>query len=201
MGCGPGDGKPIPLAHGACDVPLFIGESASPNPLAPQFIPRHPHLAAQGRNGMHADSYCTDAYPWSGPLGVNPQVRSASMSRLGGLVATVAVDREGRLVCVSGSLLEFKLLLLDPTTLQVLASHTLPQRASTAEFFRTGDWRVIVTDTSGGAYFHLDNQDRAIIANAEKVIQIFRAVKKKDKFDWLVDEEYNLEGAPRRMPT
>ena len=134
MGCGPGGGAPIPLAPGACDVPLFIGEPASPSPLPPQFIPRHPRLAPQGTNGMHADSHCTDAYPWSGPLGVNPQVRSASMSRAGGLVATVAVDQEGRLVCVSGSLFEFRLLLLDPATLQILASHTLPQRASTSAF-------------------------------------------------------------------
>jgi hypothetical protein len=143
---------------------------------------------------MHADSYCTDAYRWSGPLGINPQVRSASMSQIGGLVATVGVDREGRLVCVSGSLLEFKLLLLDPATLQVLASHTLPRRASTEEFLRTGDWRVIVTDTSGGAYFHLDHRGRAIVANADKVIQIFRAVKTNDTFEWRVDGEYDLKG-------
>jgi hypothetical protein len=117
------------------------------------------------------------------------------MSTIGGLVATVAVDREGRLVAVSGSLLEFKLLLLDPATLQVLASHALPLRASTWEFLRTGDWRVIVTDTSGGAYFHLDNQDRAVIANADKVIQIFRAVSTNGTFEWLVDREYDLKGA------
>ena len=41
---------------------------------------------------MHADSYCTGAYPWEGPLGVNPQVDSLSMGLIGGLVATVAVD-------------------------------------------------------------------------------------------------------------
>jgi len=194
-GCGPGGGQPIPLAPGACRVPLFIGEAAERHPLRPQFIPAHPYLFQQGKNGMHADSYCTDTYPWSGPLGLNPQVRSASMAALGGLVATVGVDGEGRLVCVSGSLLEFRLLLLDPETLQVLASHTLPQRASTREFWETGDWRVIMSDTSGGAYFHLDRQGRPIIANADKVIQVFRAARTDQGFEWRVEQEIDLKSA------
>ena len=190
MGCKPGG--EIPMAPGYCDVPLFIGETAEGNPLTPAAIPAHPHLAQQGKNGMHADTYCTGAYPWAGPLGINPQVTSFSMGLIGGLVATVAVDSLGRLICVSGGFLDFKLLLLDPETLGILASHSLPQRPSMAEFWETWDWKVIMSDTSGGAYFHLDNQDRPLIVNADKIIQIFSVLDNGGTFAWQVDREYDL---------
>lgn len=189
-GCSPGG--EIPMGSGVCDVPMFIGQTAQSNPLTPTPIPSHPYLAEQGKNGMHSDSYCTGTYPWSGPLGSNPQITSLSMGLLGGLVATVAVDTQGRLICVSGGLLGFKLLLLDPDTLQILASYPLPQRPGMSEFWRTWDWTVIMSDTSGGAYFHLDNQDRPIIANANKIIQVFRAVDNGGTFAWQVEEEVDL---------
>ncbi len=189
-GCFPGG--EIPMGSGACDVPMIIGQAAVSNPLTPKAVAVHPYLAEQGKNGMHSDSYCTGTYPWSGPLGSNPQVCSLSMGSIGGLVATVAVDTQGRLICVSGGFLGFKLLLLDPDTLQILASHPLPQRPSMEEFWRTWDWFVIMGDTSGGAYFHLDNQDRPIIANADKIIQIFRVVEIDGTFAWQVEEEFDL---------
>ena len=67
-------GGEIPMGSGVCDVPMFIGQAAQSNPLAPKPIPSHPYLAEQGKNGMHSDSYCTGTYPWSGLLGSNPQV-------------------------------------------------------------------------------------------------------------------------------
>jgi len=190
IGCAPGG--EIPLAPGYCSVPMFIGESFPGNPLPPVAIPAHPRLATQGKNGMHADSYCTGVYPWKGPLGVNPQVDSLSMGPIGGLVATVAVDSQGRLMCVSGGFLDFKLLLLNPDTFEILANHSLPQRASMAEFWRTLDWRMIMGDTSGGAYFHLDSQDRPLIVNADKTMQIFSVVENEGTFAWHVDWEYDL---------
>jgi hypothetical protein len=189
-GCEPGG--EIPMGPGQCDVPQFIGAPAGTEPLPAFAIPEHPGLAPQGTNGMHGDSYCTGTYPWAGPRGVHPQVRSLSMGPIGGMFATVAVDSLGRLVCVSGGFLDFKLLLVDPVSLEILASHSLPQRASMEEFLRTGDWNVIMGDTSGGAYFHLDDQDRPIIVNADKLLQIFSVQDSGGVLEWQVDREYDL---------
>lgn len=187
-----GQGKPIPMGPGANLVPKFIGAPATAKPLTPIRIPSHPFLAAQGQNGMHSDSYASGSYPWSGPLGNSPRVRSASLGILGGLVATVSIDSNGRLICVKGDFSGFELLLMDPVTLKVLARHSLPQRASMSEFWRTLDMNVIMSDTSGGAYFHLDNQDRPIIGNADNIIQIFRVDDSGASPQWQVVEQYDL---------
>ena len=191
-GCAPGNGADIPMGPGIETVPLFIGKQANSNPLMRQYIPQHPFLAPQARNGMHADSYCSDTYPGHGPLGNNPQVTSASLAWWGGEVATVAFDKKGRLICVSGNLFNFQLLLLDPDNLSVLASFNLPQRASMLKFWTTFDMRVIMNDTSGGAYFHLDKDDRPIIASADRIIKIFSLTESDNKPVWSIADSYDL---------
>ncbi|MFC1671196.1 hypothetical protein ACFL20_12465 [Spirochaetota bacterium] len=183
------------MGYGKCSQPLFVGKPALPKKLPPVNIPKHPFLAPQGKNGMHSDSYISGTYQWSGPLGNNPRVKSSSLSILGGLMATLAVDSKGRLIGVSGNLFDFKLLLLDPETLEILASHSLPQRESTRKFWRTLDMRVIMKDTSGGAYFHLDKNDRPIVVNSNRVIQIFKIEQTNAKFSWKVEKEYDLNTA------
>lgn len=180
------------MGSGANTVPRFIGEPADTSPLVEMSIPQHPYLAEQGKNGMHADSYISGTYPWTGPMGHSPRVRSLSMGLIGGLVATVSFDSLGRLMCVSGDFSGFKLLLIDPATLEILASHTLPRRASMNEFLLTFDMEVIMNDTSGGAYFHLDKDDRPIIANADKIIQVFSVDDTGVKPKWQIDVEYDL---------
>jgi outer membrane protein assembly factor BamB len=191
-GCAPGNGDEIPMGPGIGTVPFFIGKRAVLHPLAIRTLPQHPFLAPQSRNGMHADSYCTDTYPWSGPLGVNPQVKSGSLAWWGGEVATVVFDRKGRLICVSGNMLHFRLLLLDPDTLSVLASLNLPQRASTWKFWTTFDMRVIMDDTSGGAYFHLDKDDRPLIATADRIITLFNLAGPEERPEWRIEDSYDL---------
>jgi outer membrane protein assembly factor BamB len=198
LACGPGGGSPIPPGPGGDTVPAFIGRPAAMRPLAPHRVPAHPFLAPQGVNGMHADSYCTGVYSWPGPLGHNPGVVSASLARWGGEAATVVFDRRGRLICVSGNIFNFQLLLLDPRDLSVLASHRLPQRASMRKFWTSLDMRVIMNDTSGGAYFHLDNNDRPIVALADGTVRIFSLDESGEKPAWRVDVTHDL--APHLPP-
>jgi hypothetical protein len=191
-GNSPAYGLPIPQKRYVRALPAFIGTPATPEPLAEQHVPQHPYLANQSLTGMHADSYCTDTYPWPGPLGRNPLVRSRSLARWGGEAATVAFDRKGRLICVRGSFANFKLMLLDPGNLSVLASYRLPQRASMKKFWKTFDLRVIMTDTSGGGYFHLDKDDRPIIASADRIIKIFKLDESGRRPAWKIAESYDL---------
>ena len=141
---------------------------------------------------MHGNSYNTGTYDYCGPLGVNPVVKSRAMNVFGGLVATLMFDSQGRIMCISGNVVGFRLLLLDADTLEILAETRLPQRASTREFFKTLDFSNISEDTSGGAYCHLLKGDRPIIGNSDNVIQIFYIDESSGKPEWKVEAEYDI---------
>ncbi len=172
--------------------PAFYGESAVANDLGDIEGFSHPYLAEEGRNGMHSNSYNTGAYDYAGPLGINPVVNSKSMNLFGGLVATLMFDSQGRIMCISGNVLGFRLLLLDADTLDILCETRLPQRASTLEFFKTFDFNKISNDTSGGAYCHLLKGDRPIIGNSDNVIQIFYVDETSGKPEWKIEKEYDI---------
>lgn len=180
-------GSPLPRGD-IRDVAALIGEPAAANPLPVPFMPEHPFLAPQGRSGMHSDPHISQTYPWSGPLGHNPEVLSASFGLFGGECATVVIDSQGRLITVCTDFLNMRLLLLDPDTLGVLATHDLPLRASN----KTLNLEKIMNDTSGGAYFHLDDLDRPIIANAANHIQVFSLTGAADTLTWQVDIDIDL---------
>ncbi len=160
-------------------------------PLAAAFIPSNPNLAAQGRNGMHGDSYASGSYPYAGPSGTHPLVRSANMGGLfGGECATVVFDSKGLLYTFCSKLTEMALYALDPDSLKVLAKKVLPLRDSNKSL----NIKAIMGDTSGGAYFHLDHQDRPIIATADRKIQIFELKTVGTGLSWEVAEAHDLSG-------
>jgi hypothetical protein len=162
-----GNPAPIVWSWGSSLVPRFVGRPAVPHPIVAPPVPQHPFMAANGANNMHNDSYITDTHAVSGPLGMDPEVRSTARGLLGGECASVTFDRQGRIVTVCMSARKSELLLLDPRTLAELASWALPLRPSAGL-----DVRKIVNDTSGGAYFYLDEGDRAVIADAARHIQV-----------------------------
>lgn len=179
-----------PLISRKC--PEYYGAPAVSKPLGEVEVPQHPLLAAEGTNGMHGNSYNTGSYSYAGPLGINPVVKSRSMNVFGGLVATLMFDSKGRIMCISGNVVGFRLLLIDPDTLEILAETRLPQRASTIEFFKTLNFDLISSDTSGGAYCHLLSGDRPIIGNSENVVQIFYIDEADGTPEWKVEKEYDL---------
>lgn len=175
--------------------PAFYGEAATANPLDDSgniAVPQHPYLADEGTNGMHGNSYNTDTYDYMGPLGINPVVKSRSMNVFGGLVATLMFDSKGRIMCISGNVVGFRLLLLDADTLEILAETRLPQRASTIEAIKTFDFDKISSDTSGGAYCHLLKGDRPIIGNSDNVIQIYYIDESSGKPEWKIEKEWDI---------
>ena len=174
----------------AVRCPKFYGTPAAAKSLGAVEGFRHPLLADEGTNGMHGNSYNTGAYSYSGPLGVEPVVKSRSMNVFGGLVATLMFDSFGRIMCISGNVVGFRLLLMDADTLEILAETRLPQRASTREFFKTLDFSKISSDTSGGAYCHLLRGDRPLIANSDNVIQIYYVDESGEQPEWKVEKEW-----------
>ncbi|WP_206051092.1 hypothetical protein [Nocardioides speluncae] len=154
---------PIPPGPGVLLVPHFVGAAAEPRPVDSYDVPQHPHLSANGTSNMHNDPYATKAYAGPGPLGRDPEVRTASYGI--SECATVTFDRAGRLVALCGDPVGPELKVIDPDTLDQLASHRLPARQ-----FRPGSSPL--SDLCGGAYFYLDQADRAVVATTDRHIRV-----------------------------
>ncbi len=143
---------PIPNDPGNALLVPFTGAPAVAHPLPAQPTPQHPFMATNGGSNIHNDAYQTDAYARSGPMG---HAMTVTSTLLGQECASVTFDRHGRIVTVCPSVVGATVRLIDPTSLATLASYELPRRAPGTFSF---------TNFSGGGYFYLDNQDRAVVA-------------------------------------
>ncbi len=162
---------PEPIRGDATGAPAFIGSPAEPRPVTVS-IPPHPYMAAQGRNAMHADGYSSDVHPTGGPMGHNTRINSrvGITAAPGGQCATLTFDREHRLVALCAAMTGFRLHLLEPRTLRLLAEYKLPIRPSTYDALIHRDKSYIMEDSSG-AYFYLDEEDRVVLAAPDQTIR------------------------------
>ena len=149
---------PIPNdpANGPSLVPNFEGRAANPQPVDAPKIPRHPYMARNGYSQVHDDGYASDTYTWGGPLGRQPAVNSQFSG--GGICGiTIAFDQLGRPLtnCISPPDRQ-QLALMDPVTLETLATYDLPPR-----IIPPG---VNPFVAGGGAYFYVDNKDRVVVS-------------------------------------
>ena len=147
--------------NGPSLIPGFLGSPASADPVRAPAIPRHPFMAANGASNVHNDGYQSDTYTYPGPLGRDPEVNSQFFGTLGLCGVTIAFDRFGRLVttCVSGNSQELRI--MDPTTLETMASYSLPPRVVPPG----GN----PFTSAGGAYFYVDERDRAVISTTRSI--------------------------------
>src|SRR5437588_6111047 len=159
----PARADPVPQSPPKQQIPAFVGAPASPQPLsfadAPT-PPRHPFMAPNDRSNIHDDAYQTDAANGEGPLGRDTETLSTSQNAD---CASVTFDRQGRIETVCVGVQRPVLKLFDPRTLEQLASFDLPPR-------QPGSLPGIFTDFSGGGYFYLDDQDRAIVVTTTRHI-------------------------------
>jgi hypothetical protein len=155
--------QPIPEGPEAGSVPAYFGAPAKPKAVSAPSVPTHPFMAANGRSNIHDDAYMTDTYTGSGPLGKNVQRISTFQ---GSECASVTFDRAGRIVAVCVGIDHPRLVLLDPASLDLIAAFDLPPRLP-----GTGGGNPF-TDFSGGGYFYLDSQDRAVIPTTTRHIWV-----------------------------
>ncbi|MFC4906417.1 hypothetical protein [Actinomadura gamaensis] len=187
---------PVPDGPGRGLVPAYVGGPAKPNPLPGRPVPANPFMGPVGMSSMHADSYASDTYPFPGPLGKRPVVRSAAKGGglLPGLCSTVTFSKRTGLIlaqCTRGQ--NFTLRLIDPKTLDDLATFQLPPRPSTVQAVVSGNLDKVLTDTSGGAYYYLDAQDRIVIADAAHHVRRFAHGKDaKGKWRFTVTDDWDL---------
>ncbi|MFC2094810.1 hypothetical protein ACFLSW_00015 [Candidatus Bipolaricaulota bacterium] len=163
-------------------------------PIAHVEIPQHPFMAANWGNNMHCDSYISDAYEASGPVGLNAEVSSRTQG-FGGY-GTITFDQQGRLVAVYSNGRGFQLELMDPSSLRELASHNLPSRPWYWLLQGIMPWQYI----GAGMYFFLDDQDRAIVPTTKNTIQVIQTPDAGGEFELV--REYDLDEyvVPMRWP-
>jgi len=147
-------------------------------------IPQHPFMASNWGNNMHCDSYISDAYEAAGPLGLEPQVSSRTQG-FGGY-GTLTYDSSSRLVAVHSNGRRFQLELMDPYTLEELASYDLPPRPWYWLLQGIMPWEYI----GAGMYFYLDEHDRAIVPTTENTIQVVKVPDSGGEFELI--REYDL---------
>lgn len=154
------------------------------NPLPHIPYPQHPFLAPNGRNNMHDDAYMSDTYEGTGPMARDADVTLRSYAGLGNnLCVTITFDSRGRILTTNAELSRFRTLLIDPLTMDAVAQYLLPPRNTTDPLFP-------YNDTSGAAYFALDNQDGVMLADAANALQIIRYDDAAGSFEVL--HQYDL---------
>jgi hypothetical protein len=146
-----------PAAAGGQGPTPVIGGPAEPQPIPSLLVPEHPFMAPNGRSNLHNDGFQTDAYLQSGPLGRDMRVATGTHN---GLCASVTFDRAGRLVTICVGLDAVTLRRLDPVTLRSVGEFALPRRpAQAGNPFQ---------NFTGGGYFFLDREDRAVVGTADR---------------------------------
>lgn len=179
------DGRlPIPPGGGLLVTPSYVGGPATPHPLELS-VPQHPGLAANGRSAMHDDAWSTDAYAGPGPLGVDPEVDTSWFGVEE--CATLAFDREARLVALCGRISGPVLHVLDPETMDPLDTLVLPE-AHPQEGKRR--WE----DLCGGSYFYLDATDRAFVGTTERSIAVVTTAAADGGPDLRLERTVDLTG-------
>jgi hypothetical protein len=173
---------PIPGDPQGSSVAPFEGTTAIPNPVAGGAAsPQNPFMAPNGRSNIHNDAYMTDTYRVGGPLGDGAETSSLFTREC----ASITFDSSGRIVTICVGLDRPVLTLLDPHTLQTLAAMPLPPRnlAGGSNPF---------TDFSGGGYFYLDHQDRAVLpTNDRHLLEVAETAVP----GFAVTHDYDLSGA------
>jgi hypothetical protein len=155
--------------------PAYVGAPVEAQPVTGGWLPDVPNMSTAGAATMHSDGYSSDTHPFSGPLGHDPQVTYSPKGPCAGL----ARRSDGLLVLQCGGVLGFTMRLVDPVSLRDLATYDLPPRPSTLRAVKNADVDEIYSDSSG-AYFFLDRDDVAVVADAAQDIQRVAAVQAND---------------------
>ena len=158
-------GTPVlPIPDPLTDAPEFEGQAATAKPIRAGKIPRHPFMAPNGRSNIHGDAFQSDTYRGLGPLGNETSASSALFFRE---CASKTFDSDGRLITICVGLDLPMLAMLDPGTLEPLATFPLPPRQVTGA-------DNPFTDFSGGGYFYLDHRDRVVAPTTTRHIYVVR---------------------------
>jgi hypothetical protein len=172
---------PIPPGP-ATTAPSFVGSPATARPLTPTVAEQNPFMTKNPNSNIHNDTWMTDAYDRSGPLGRSPKTFSGTYPT--SLCGSLTFDSKGRILAVCPSAgAPPQVRLFDPKTLAILASFDLPQAADPPG-------TKIYQNFTGGGYFFLDAKDR--IWSATKTSHLFVVRVAAGGTSFVKDADYDL---------
>jgi len=141
---------------------------------------------------MHEDASSTDTTPSRGPVSERCHVDRVQVGTgPAGMCPSFVIDSKGRIITISFRALRTRLLVLNPKTLRIYDAARIPRRpgviGAVAESYINDDLEdglsrgqageaakdEVFRDTSGGAYFFVDDEDRIVIPTANNKIQVF----------------------------
>ena len=172
---------PIPPGPGVLATPSYLGRPASVRPLAVEPVPQHPHLAPHGAAAGSGDSWRSGAVPGAGPAGLQPQVETAWFGREA--CQDLAFDTRGRVITVCDGSGGPRLHVVDPESMRKAASLDLPERAGGGPS----------AELCGATPFYLDAQDRAVVARADRQVEVLRTSDGAGDPDLTVDQTWDLQ--------
>ena len=140
-------------------------------------------MAPNGESNIHNDAYMSGTYAVAGPLGRDIQRTSTFQVAE---CASVTFDRQGRIVTICVGVEGPRLVMLDPTTLELLAVHPLPPR-------QPGTTNPL-NDFSGGGYFYLDNRDRAVLPTTHRHVWVVGETDGPLGPGFALERDYDLSG-------
>ena len=137
-----------------------------PTPINPPTIYQNPYMAPNDFSGIHLNAYMTDTGSVPGPAAASSQTVLQKVLTPPGIAATMAFNAKGQLVTIRIGSPDMAagaptIMLIDPTSLNVLATILLPPRPK---------------NTSGkisfaGGYFYLDQDSNVVCVTADQKIQ------------------------------
>jgi hypothetical protein len=179
----------LPLATAVLAVlgPL-AAQAVAAGPIPPPRPPQNPHLAANPYSNIHDDTWMTDAYRVGGPTGPPFSTRLGALAP--SICSAMTFDRRGRMLTVCPSSVAPPVLrMIDPRTLDVRASFTLPAGGPPPRGTPT------YQNFTGGGYFFLDQRDHVWSATKTNHLWVIAADSRGRAFRRVAD--YDLTGAVR----
>lgn len=170
---------PVALESASSQL-VFWDENFEPTPLAGIIAP-YPGLAPNANATIHGDGAQADAHPFAAPVGSDLEVRSRKAGgRMQRQCATFTFRSDGLITALCGGFFGMRIVLIDPDTLEALAFHDLKMRPSAFQSLVYRDLSYTFSDSSGGAYFILDDKDRVLIGDPDQQVKLLQASMGED---------------------
>ncbi|MEM8697428.1 MAG: hypothetical protein AAGE05_15510 [Pseudomonadota bacterium] len=184
--------EPIAFEGAATERPYW-DENFEPQPV-PGTALFYPGVAPDGNATIHADAAQSDVHMAATPMGENLEIRSRQAGgRTNRQCATMTFRSDGLMVTMCGGLWGFRLVLIDPDSLEALATHDLPMRPSAFQSLIHRDLSYTFSDSSGGAYFVLDDQDRVIVGDPGQQIKRLVAEQENGRWAFRIEEQWDMQ--------
>lgn len=140
----------------------FVGVAVVPNPIAAKNVPSHPILNNDGDSRIHNDHYNSGVYDRGGPTGPAIDITTHLLGEPTGICAMMAMLRNGYVVAscfvANEGRIDVTLFMFDNENLDIVAERVIGPRP-------------FIPNSSGGAYFSMDDDENIIIGPPNKLEQ------------------------------